>query len=460
MQWITTALLVSSTLGRHKPPSWADEFEGEFNTSFWDSGSWLGGWNGEFHFYTGEPSNRSSNVIVENGTLYIQPDLTANYRPGGGRPLGWQKVLGCGRTHPSELQNASSCPNPKDMPSFSLATADDQPMDHGRCAVPFDMSHCNQTSGQCIASSRQGWMPWLKKGGNCTSRSILPPVTSASMRTRNSFRFGRLEVRARLPRGDWLWPAIWLLPEESKYGGWPTSGEIDIMESRGNEKNACGPWQGRAAFGSTLHFGPDYKHNAMLHTHTESHLASGQDLSDGFHTYGLEWGPEGLWTYLDTPNHTVLAVPFPRDSSLWQRGSKWEMVCFERVDGKCVFWQPRWPSWHLNASDKKIGDPWISKADIPSAAPFDQKFYLQLNLAVGGTGSFFPDLLCKGKPWRNKDSNPRANFLADFEKWWPTWGGDVQDTERGASRSAALAIEWVRYWEPDSQSPKQLEILV
>lgn len=284
------------------------------------------------------------------------------------------------------------------------------------------------------------------------------------MRTRRSFKFGRLEIRARLPRGDWLWPAIWLLPEESKYGGWPTSGEIDLMESRGNAKNGCGPWQGRAGFGSTLHFGPDYKHNAMLHTHTESHLSSGEDLSEDFHTYGLQWGPEGLWTYLDNPNHTVLSVPFPANSSFWQRGSKWEMVCFERVDGKCTFWQPRWPAWHLNSTKQKIEDPWTDRADVPWAAPFDQLFFLQLNVAVGGVGGFFPDLVCKHKPWSNEDRNAsRGDFLSDFENWWPTWGGNINNTEQGAGRGAALAVEWVRYWEPASapdSKPSTLDIVV
>ena len=41
-------------------------------------------------------------------------------------------------------------------------------------------------------------------------------------------------MRAKLPIGDWLWPAIWLLPRDNQYGGWPASGEIDIVESRGN----------------------------------------------------------------------------------------------------------------------------------------------------------------------------------------------------------------------------------
>jgi Glycosyl hydrolases family 16 len=44
----------------------------------------------------------------------------------------------------------------------------------------------------------------------------------------------RLEVEAKLPRGDWIWPAVWLLPEDDAYGRWPASGEIDMLESRGN----------------------------------------------------------------------------------------------------------------------------------------------------------------------------------------------------------------------------------
>ena len=66
--------------------------------------------------------------------------------------------------------------------------------------------------------------------------NILNPISSARLRTSNSFAFtyGKVEARAKLPRGDWLWPAIWMLPLKQEYGLWPTSGEIDIMESRGN----------------------------------------------------------------------------------------------------------------------------------------------------------------------------------------------------------------------------------
>ena len=59
---------------------------------------------------------------------------------------------------------------------------------------------------------------------------------SAAMRTPLSFAFtyGRVEARAKMPAGDWIWPAIWMMPVREVYGNWPTSGEIDIVESRGN----------------------------------------------------------------------------------------------------------------------------------------------------------------------------------------------------------------------------------
>jgi beta-glucanase (GH16 family) len=62
---------------------------------------------------------------------------------------------------------------------------------------------------------------------------VINPVMSARISTKNhySITYGRVEVRAKLPRGDWLWPAIWMLPNS---GTWPMSGEIDIMEARGN----------------------------------------------------------------------------------------------------------------------------------------------------------------------------------------------------------------------------------
>jgi hypothetical protein len=413
-------------------PDWYDDFD-TFDTDKWEADAWLGGYNGEFHFYTGF-TNRSKNLIIDNGSLLIQPDLTANYRMGSEFALGWKGVLGCGRKDPADANN-NDCPTPGDTPILALNNPQTT-----TCDSP-EPTMCSKQAG--LPVERQGG-PFKKPSKTYT---VLPPVTSGNIRTKRAFKFGRLEIRAKLPRGDWLWPAIWLLPEDNVYGGWPMSGEIDIMESRGNKPNSCGPWQGSASFGSTLHFGPSIDKNAMLHTHTEASVSSGVSLSDDYHIYGLEWGEEGLYTYVDSPNNTVLLLNFTK-KSFFQRGDSYEMVCYRRVAGKCTFWQPRWPAW-----SKTDPNPWLNSSN-PNAAPFDQRFFLQMNVAVGGTGNpgFFPDLTCRNKPWSNADvkygSNPIAEFLSAFSSWWPTWGGDVEHPEKGASRNASMSVDWVRYWEP------------
>jgi len=70
-----------------------------------------------------------------------------------------------------------------------------------------------------------------------------------------------------MPKGDWIWPAIWLLPAENAYGQWPASGEIDLLESRGNAPGCTAG--GRDTFASTLHWGPGYPMNAYLKAHKE-----------------------------------------------------------------------------------------------------------------------------------------------------------------------------------------------
>src|SRR5262249_25242655 len=78
--------------------------------------------------------------------------------------------------------------------------------------------------------------------------------TSARLKTRKSDgselfnkKYGKFEFRAKLPTGRGIWPALWMLPQQDKYGGWPRSGEIDVMEARGQEPNKVL---------GTLHYGP------------------------------------------------------------------------------------------------------------------------------------------------------------------------------------------------------------
>jgi len=85
--------------------------------------------------------------------------------------------------------------------------------------------------------------------------------------------------------GDWIWPAIWMLPRYDEYGEWPMSGEIDIMESRGNAPGY--PYHGSDYIASTLHWGPYYPQDPYDKTHNEYQLPNGKSFADDFHIFGL-----------------------------------------------------------------------------------------------------------------------------------------------------------------------------
>lgn len=146
--------------------------------------------------------------------------------------------------------------------------------------------------------------------------------TSARLDTRDHFSFcyGKLVIRAKLPVGQGLWPAIWMLPQHQKYGPWPLSGELDIMEARGRVPQQVA---------GTLHYG-----NAWNDKATDEYpyqLPNG--TINEFRDYGLEWD-----------EHSI----------------RW------LVDGHC------YAEHSLQAGTSSY------------IMPFDQPFYLVLNLAVGG----------------------------------------------------------------------------
>ncbi len=109
--------------------------------------------------------------------------------------------------------------------------------------------------------------------------------TSARVITSNKFsqRYGKMEARIKIPRGQGIWPAFWMLGQDFGSVGWPASGEIDIMENVGKEPNVV--------YG-TVH-GPGYSGGAGI---TGSRNI-GRPLADDFHTYGIEWSP-GLIRWL------------------------------------------------------------------------------------------------------------------------------------------------------------------
>ncbi|KAI8140183.1 concanavalin A-like lectin/glucanase domain-containing protein [Fennellomyces sp. T-0311] len=309
-----------------------------------------GGGNWEFQWYT----NNRSNSFVEDGILYIKPTFTADF-------MGERAMKEGGRLNLWSGQPSVSC---------------------------TDNSYygCERVAG--VAS-----------GGG-----YINPIQSARLRTINSVsvKYGKVEVRARLPVGDYLWPAIWMLPTYSEYGSWPASGEIDIMESRGNLNY---PYSNITGVTSTMHWGTDWSTNRYNLTQAELVLDDGSTFADDFHTYGLEWSEDGLRTYVD--NKTILLVDF--DQSFYERGN--------------------FPEWAAN--------PW-SSGDI--SAPFDQEFHLILNVAVGGVNGFWPD--GDGKPWENDSPHAANEFWDRRDTWLPTWG-------EGNKR--AMAIDWVKVWSADTE---------
>ncbi|PSN52721.1 Beta-1 [Blattella germanica] len=185
-----------------------------------------------------------------------------------------------------------------------------------------------------------------------SASNLLNPIISARIRTVYSFSFtyGKVEVRAKLPAGDWLWPAIWLLPRYNKYGSWPASGEIDLMEGRGN-KNLVSNGQniGTELSSSTLHFGPFWPLNGYQHAHFEKNTPAGQDhlqFSIDNEVIGTVAPPAGGFWELGQFNSQVGQVDNP-----WQYGNK--MAPFDQP-ASTDFWNGRsqWlPTWQLDVNN-------------------------------------------------------------------------------------------------------------
>jgi len=134
--------------------------------------------------------------------------------------------------------------------------------------------------------------------------------TSARMVTKNKgdWTYGKMEVRAKLPIGKGMWPAIWMLPTDTTYGIWPKSGEIDIMEYVGDKP--------KEVFG-TIHYGHDYwRYRSQIITLDEGTFA------DDFHVFTCIWNSECIQFKMDgidigEPNtrSTTLPTTYPFDQA-------------------------------------------------------------------------------------------------------------------------------------------------
>jgi len=175
--------------------------------------------------------------------------------------------------------------------------------------------------------------------------------TSGRVNTKGKFdfRYGRVEVSAKLPGGQGAWPAIWMLNSEEAYGPWPVSGEIDIAE--GFNLGVDGNQSTR----STAHYGlPTPPFNG-----TGSEYDSGSSPSDGFHEYALEWERDKLRFYVDG-------------------------VHFQTQNAQN--WYAYYPADEDEAYNE-YGAYRLGRRD----SPFDQLFHLIINFAIGGDPVGSPD---------------------------------------------------------------------
>lgn len=167
-----------------------------------------------------------------------------------------------------------------------------------------------------------------------TVRNGQVSYTSGRVNTQNKhdFKYGRFEARLKVPKGQGFLPAFWMMPtQENLYGQWPKCGEIDIMEVLGNKTDT--------QYG-TIHFGePHAEHQGVYNKF-------GEDFSEEFHIYACEWDPGEIRFYID--------------DVMFYRTSDW----FTKKQG---FGEVTYP------------------------APFDQPFYMILNVAVGGNWPGNPD---------------------------------------------------------------------
>lgn len=167
-----------------------------------------------------------------------------------------------------------------------------------------------------------------------TEKDGKPYYTSGRVNTQNKhdYKYGRFEARAKVPSGQGFLPAFWMMPtDENLYGQWPKCGEIDIMEVLGHATNTTH---------STLHFGEPHTQKQGSYT-----LAKG-NFADEFHVFACEWEP-GLMKFY--------------------------------VDDQLIFETNEWFT-------KKEGF-----GEVAYPAPYDQPFYMILNLAVGGNWPGNPD---------------------------------------------------------------------
>jgi len=414
-----------------------------------------GGGNGEFQLYSQHPQNS----FVANGTLHIRPSFSYNHF-GDLRDALDLRAYGCtsdwnnGCHKPGTLHAEAGNPGGK-LWTASVTTPADMPAIREAitaAGLPMCETH---PSGICNTM--------VPVGGLRQS-----PIMSAKLSSKTSFKYGRVEITATLPRGHSLWPALWMLP--TGQAPWPTGGEIDIMESMGSTSDEGFALDHRST-SSAVHFGERDSWYDLAYTPSYEELKGlpfgalslRRALADGPHTFGLYWAEDNLYMYVDDDANRVLDMddvfrltarnvlddwrPAAAGGVSAERRTLAEEIAekgyragwrkFSVLCGKTV------PEW-LWPPPSEGGADGAAPAD---GAPFDRPFHLIMNLAVGG--NFFKGNLNPKSDQRAMWDHPigltgqlpSMYWYSRMKEWWASWAkpGSSQHPTAGDGEAHAAS---------------------
>uniref|UniRef100_A0A1B0AJE4 Uncharacterized protein n=1 Tax=Glossina pallidipes TaxID=7398 RepID=A0A1B0AJE4_GLOPL len=220
-------------------------------------------------------------------------------------------------------------------------------------------------------------------------RSILPPVISGRINTKNNFyfKYGRVEIRAKVPLGDWLYPLLLLEPQNVEYNMHFDYGQMRIAFTRGNrelEWNGSDIGNARLYGGVVLTEATEFRHQSMVNVAINTITDRQQNFGGAFHIYSLTWTPDELILNVDGYEYGRVECNFSPiyNKSIWKRGAK--------------------------------------------NAPLDKFFYITLGLGAGGHGDFPNDVQ---KPWQNTAPLAQLKFWEQRGEWIPTWSHPILEVD-------------------------------
>lgn len=237
--------------------------------------------------------------------------------------------------------------------------------------------------------------------------------------------YGKVEIKAKLPTGRGIWPAIWMLPTQNTYGGWPNSGEIDIMEYVGYQPE-------RLHF--TIHTEAyNHKINTQIGTHTDDI----PNAYDDFHVYSMEWYPDSLLIKTDGVTYFKHVRPSSSTSAEWPFDQKFHLLLNVAVGG----------TWGgAQGVDDDIFPQTMEVDYVRVFQEYGDEYTLDLESAVGGMASADPD-----KTEFTKDELVTLTAAPDegyeFESWSGTYNSRLNPLQVSVFAEIEQTVHFSRIGE-------------